>query len=72
MNDILIQIAVPLAVSVLGGGASMFVAFKIVEQRVSDIEKRLDDHDKTRIVADTRITQIAVDVSYMRGLMENK
>lgn len=41
-------------------------------KRIMDLEKKVAKQDDKIIGLDTKITQVLVDVSYMRGKMEGK
>lgn len=62
-------------VSLVGGVLGVYVGYRLVEYRVSELEKRVDGQgqeiDRNRRESDDKLGKIAADVSYIRGKMEN-
>lgn len=59
-----------LAISVVGGGLSMYVSFKLVAHRVTDLERRMQQAEAKADRQEEVQAQIARDVAYIRGRME--
>ena len=70
------SIIAALVVSLVGGSASMFISWKLIEQRMHQMETRIAEHDslirENRRSADDRLEKIANDVSYLRGRAEGE
>lgn len=59
-------------VSLIGGAGSMYVGYALVENRVKALEAKVIEQESRQTTADSRINQIAVDVSFIRGKLEGK
>jgi len=63
-------------VSVAGGALGVYVGYRMLEQRMSSLERVVEQQglaiENNRLSSDARLSAIAVDVSYIRGKLENK
>ena len=70
MSELIAQIVAPLVVSVVGGGTSMWVAFKVVQHRMTEAERRIADLEAKATDAaehaDTKIDAVRSDVTKLR------
>jgi phosphate/sulfate permease len=83
LQDMMGSIIASLIVSIVGGGASMYIGYRLLEQRVMAVEhdqKTLADMvDRHKTEADAarermsdRLAEIQRDVSFIRGTLEKR
>lgn len=77
--DIWTGVVASLVVSVIGGGLSMYIGYRIVESRVAEHERRIAELERAggalvdRINAvDAKVSDVKADVSYIRGALEGR
>lgn len=70
MNELIVQIVAPLIVSIVGGGLSMAIAFKVVQHRMAEAERRISEleekSDTAAEHADAKIDAVREDVVRLR------
>jgi cell division protein FtsB len=70
MGEMWASVLSSLIVSVIGGGVSMYVGYRLVEARVSEHERRLVELEQNNRDLSESIGDIRSDVSYIRGVIE--
>jgi hypothetical protein len=70
MGEMWASVISSLVVSVIGGGVSMYVGYRLVESRVSEHERRIVELEQNSRDLSESIGDIRSDVSYIRGVIE--